>query len=128
MTPDMFPVIRLNWYEYDHRDRSLGKIRNPQFDVVGWTQRDRIDQALQAAAGEAAAQAKADQEELDYYDEKPAPKAAKMPNKPQREAPQPVKSLKQQLDEQKIVLEEADRLAAKRQPQTLSSAARKPRF
>lgn len=112
MTPDMFPVIQLNWYEYPHRDRKLGQIRNPQFDVVGWTQRNRIDEALQAAVGEATAQVEADHGTLDYYEQEPEPKI------------NPKQAPKQTVKRQ----QEPQRQEPERQPTTLSSAARKPRF
>jgi hypothetical protein len=112
MTPDMFPVISLNWTEYDHSNPRYGKIRNPVFTVIGWTGRGKIDEALQAAVGEATAQAEADQSALDYYEEKPAPKPVSKPAPKQAES-----KLDRQPERQ-----------PERQPQTLSSAARKPRF
>lgn len=120
----MFPVIRLNWREYDHRDKTLGKIRVPIFEVIGWTSRIKIDEALQAAVGEATAQAEADQEALDYYEEKPAPKQVSkstQTEKPQlQEAPQREALPNSQQGQ--------PRQPERHQPQSLSGAARKPRF
>jgi hypothetical protein len=126
MTPNMFPVIRLNWREYDHRDKTLGKIRVPIFEVIGWTSRAKIDEALQAAVGEATAQAEADQEAVDYYEEKPAPQQVQKPapkQVPKLEREALPKSQQGQQGQQGQLRE-----AAQRQPTTLSSAARKPRF
>jgi hypothetical protein len=107
MAPDMFPVISLNWTEYEHSNPRFGKIRNPVFDVIGWTNRSKIDNALKAAVGEATAQAEADEQgALDYYDEKPAPKQQVQ----QKPAPKQA-----QMDRPP-------------QSQTLSGASRKPRF
>ena len=126
MAPEMFPVIRLNWTEYDHSNPRYGKIRNPVFDVIGWTDRSKVDTALQAAVGEATAQAEADQEAADYYEEKPAPKqVAKPERKPPQRSPERQPEPKSQMQRQ---AEQAPERSPERQPTTLSSAARKPRF
>jgi hypothetical protein len=126
MSPDMFPVIRLNWSEYEHRIKRYGMIRKPIFDVVGWTQRSKIDEALRLAVGEATAQAEADQAELDYYDEKPAaaPKKPTQQTKPERQQPQRETLPKSEQGQPR----RPERQPEQRQPTTLSSAARKPRF
>ena len=118
MMPEMFPVVRLNWTEYEHSNPRYGKIWNPVFDIVGWSQRDKIDQALQAAVGEATAQAEADQDAADYYDTKPAPKQVAKPQ---------AKPAQRDTAKQGIV-PPMERQPSTPQPHTLSSAARKPRF
>ena len=128
MTPDMFPVIRLNWTEYDHSNPRYGKIRNPVFDVVGWTSRDKIDEALRLAVGEAIMQADADQEAADYYEEQAAPQAAKA--SPRNPGPKD-NGPRDRGDKPRVAPEQQwhqpERQPAT-EPRTLSSAARKPRF
>jgi hypothetical protein len=38
--PDQYPVIELGVDSYQHRDRSLGRIKIPTFRIVGWTTKD----------------------------------------------------------------------------------------
>ena len=38
--PDQYPVIELDVGSYQHRDRSLGRIKFPIFKIVGWIAKD----------------------------------------------------------------------------------------
>jgi hypothetical protein len=38
--PDKYPVIELDVGSYQHRDRSLGRIKYPVFKIVDWTAKD----------------------------------------------------------------------------------------
>jgi hypothetical protein len=38
--PDQYPVIELDIGSYQHRDRSLGRIKFPIFRIVDWKPRD----------------------------------------------------------------------------------------
>lgn len=46
---DSFPLIEINIDSFQHRDRSIGRIKYPRLDIVGWVPKEKFANALTGA-------------------------------------------------------------------------------
>ena len=49
--PDDFPIVPLGKSGYNHKNKQIGWVNTPFFNVVGWANRSLVDQALLSAGG-----------------------------------------------------------------------------
>jgi hypothetical protein len=49
--PDDFPIVQLGKSGYNHKNKQIGWVNTPQFNIVGWAKRGQVDQALLSAGG-----------------------------------------------------------------------------
>jgi len=49
--PDDFPIVTLGKSGYNHKNKQIGWVNTPFFNVVGWANRSLVDQALMSASG-----------------------------------------------------------------------------
>ena len=49
--PDDFPIVTLGKSGYNHKNKQIGWVNTPLFNIVGWANRSLVDQALMAASG-----------------------------------------------------------------------------
>ena len=49
--PDDFPIVTLGKSGYNHKNKQIGWVNTPFFNIVGWANRSLVDQALLTAGG-----------------------------------------------------------------------------
>ena len=48
--PDEYPIVELKSGSYSHRDPSIGRVKVPEFEVVGWADKSEFDAAKETVA------------------------------------------------------------------------------
>jgi hypothetical protein len=47
--PDEFPIVELQAGSYPHRDPSIGRVKVPEFELVGWAKKSEFDEAQETS-------------------------------------------------------------------------------